>query len=278
MTSQNSRGVLLYAKNNTEFNYVKQACVAAAMAKHYLNVPVALITPKDELEDDVSIFDYVIDWKSGVEQVINKRPIYIDGKATIINWHNLDRLTAYELSPFEETLLIDSDYLIHNNVLNSVWGSNYPMLMNTDNKLPTGPQEHVYELVLADGFPRVHWFTVMYFRKCDETETWFKTAKFVKDNYEFYKVTFRFPYHYYRNDMIAGIASHILGGFEDGYMQPLPVRQINSYPPDSILNVNRGSITLSTDNYPVLLKDTNVHLVNKSDIEKYYDRFMELYS
>jgi hypothetical protein len=278
MTSQNSKGVLLFAKNNPDFNYVKQATVAATMAKHYLGVPVALITPKDELVDDVSVFDYVIDWKSGVEHTINKRPFYINGEAKIITWHNLDRLTAYELSPFEETLLIDSDYLIQNDVLSQIWGSSCPMMMNTHNRKPDGPQHHVYERVIADGFPLVHWFTVMYFRRCEETELWFKTAKFVKDNYDFYKLTFRVPYHYYRNDMIAAIASHILGGFEDGYMKPLPVAQINSYAPEEILSIDHGSITLSTEKYPVLLKDRNIHLVNKLEIEKHYDKFMELYS
>ena len=72
---------------------------------------------------------------------------------------------------------------------------------------------------------------------------------------------FRSPYYYYRNDITAAITSHILGGFEDGYMKPLPVRQINSYPPESILQIGIGKIVLSTDEHPVLLKDTNVHVV-----------------
>ena len=273
-----SKGVLIYAKNNPDFNYVKQASVAAAMAKYYLQVPVALITDKNELTDDVSQFDYVVDWKSSVEHTINKRPFYFDGKAKLINWHNLDRLTAYELSPFEETILIDSDYLIQNNVLNEVWGSNTPLMMNTNTRLPSMLQEHVYELVVADGFPRVHWFTVLYFNKSIQSENWFKTAKFVKDNYDFYKLTFHIPYSYFRNDMVAAVASHICGGMEDGFMKPLPVQQINSYPPDEILEVNKGCITLATESWPVRLDQHNVHIVNKGQIEKHYDRFMELYT
>ena len=60
-------------------------------------------------------------------------------------------------------------------------------------------------------------------------------------------------------------------------MKPLPTRQINSYAPESIIEVNKGSITLNTGEGPVRLKDTNVHLLNKFEIEKYYDRFVELY-
>jgi len=277
MTSQNNtKGVLLFANNNPDFNYVKQATVCATLAKHYLNVPVALITNKDELTDDVSIFDHVIDYKSTAEA--NVRPFYIDGKPKQIQWHNVDRLMAYDLSPFDETILLDSDYIIQNDVLGQVWGNNNPMLMNTGTRVPAGAQEHVTERVVADGFPLVHWFTVMYFKKCKETLQWFEFAKFVKANHNFYKKTFRSPYHYYRNDVTAAIASHILGGFEDGYMKPLPVRQVNSYPPEQILQLDYGKIVLQTDDYPVLLKNTNVHLVNKTEIEKHYDRFMELYA
>ena len=277
MTSQNNtKGVLLFAKNNPDFDYIKQATVAATLAKHYLNVPVSLITDVNTLDSDVSAFDQVIDYKATAES--NVRPYYFNGQAKIIEWHNLDRILAYDLSPYDETILIDADYLIQNNVLGQIWGSTSPMLMNTDTRKPDGPQHHSYELVVADGFPKVHWFTVMYFRKCEETQLWFELAKYVKDNYDFYRTTFRIPYHYYRNDMIAAVTSHILGGFKDGYMKPLPVRQINSYPPETILSIDKDSITLATDKMPVKLLSTNIHMVNKGEIEKHYDRFMELYA
>jgi hypothetical protein len=277
MTSTKNNGILLFAKNNKDFNYIKQAKVSATLAKHYLKVPVALVTPLDDCDEDLSLFDKVIDWKAKVEE-INLRPMYVDGKFKPVTWHNLDRLTAYELSPWDETLLIDSDYLIQNSVLNTVWGSNNPMLMNTHTRIPAKHQQHVYELVIQDGFSKVHWFTVMYFRKCAETEDWFNTAKLIRENYEFYRRTFRVPYHYYRNDITAAIASHICGGFRDGFMKPLPVRQINSFNMENILDINKGSIVLETETIPVLLKDTNVHLLNKQDLEKHYDKFMEIYS
>jgi hypothetical protein len=277
MTLQNkTKGVLLFAKNNPDFNYVKQAIVCATLAKHYLNVPVALVTDKDELTDDISIFDIVIDYKTTVKA--NVRPFYIDGKPKRLQWHNIDRLLACELSPFDETLVLDTDYLIQNNVLNQVWGCNNPMLMNTDTRLPSGPQLHVTENVIADGFPPVHWFTVMYFKKCDETKLWFDFASFVKENHNFYKKVFRSPYHYYRNDIVAAITSHIIGGYEDGYMKPLPTRQINSYPPEQILQIDHGKIVLNTEEYPVLIKDTNIHIVNKLEIERNFNRFMEIYA
>ena len=64
------------------------------------------------------MFDVIVDWKEKVEE-INNDPMYIDGKFKKVSWHNPDRLTAYDV-PLDETLLIDSDYLIQNDVLTSM--------------------------------------------------------------------------------------------------------------------------------------------------------------
>ena len=60
MTTQKNKGVLLFAKNNKDFNYIKQAKVSATLAKHYLNVPVALVTPVDELDENVDLFVHIV--------------------------------------------------------------------------------------------------------------------------------------------------------------------------------------------------------------------------
>ena len=281
-----TKGVIIFAKNNEQFNYIKQAEVAALMAKHYLDVPVSLITLESDYRLNYqgpftnNIWDNVI-YLDNVDVDSNKRAVYIDNKPEKITWYNLDRLLAYDLSPYDETILIDSDYLIQNSVLSNVWGSVEPMLMNTDSRLPSKQQEHIYEKVITDGYPSIHWFTVCYFRKCKETENWFTIAKEIKENNDFYSTTFNSPYSFYRNDITAAIASHIMNGYTDGWIKPLPTRQINSYPPENIIDINKGSITINTGSAevpsPVLLKDTNVHLLNKFEIEKYYDRFIELY-
>ena len=50
MTLQKNKGVLLFAKNNPDFNYIKQAKVSETLEKHYLNVPVALVHPKTNVK------------------------------------------------------------------------------------------------------------------------------------------------------------------------------------------------------------------------------------
>ena len=271
-----TKGVLIFAKNNEQFNYIKQAEVAATMAKHFLDVPVSLITLETDYKDNTSdIWDKVI-YLDDVE-VVNGRGVIVNGKRERITWYNLDRLLAYDLSPYDETILIDGDYLIQNSILSTVWGNVEPMLMNTASRVPSKQQEHIYEKVITDGYPSIHWFTVCYFRKCEQTEQWFTLAKEVKANNDFYSTTFGSPYSFYRNDITAAIASHVINGYTDGWIKPLPIRQINSYAPENIIDINKGSVTINTGTIPVRLKDTNVHLLNKIEIENNYDRFMELY-
>jgi len=271
-----TKGVLIFAKNNEQFNYIKQANVAATMAKYFLDVPVSLITLETDYKDNTSdIWDKVI-YLDDVE-VVNGRGVIVNGKREQITWYNLDRLLAYDLSPYDETILIDGDYLIQNSVLSNVWGSVEPMLMNTASRVPSKQQEHIYEKVITDGYPSIHWFTVCYFRKCEQTEQWFTLAKEVKANNDFYSTTFGSPYSFYRNDITAAIASHVINGYTDGWIKPLPIRQINSYAPENIIDINKGSVTINTGTIPVRLKDTNVHLLNKIEIENNYDKFMELY-
>jgi len=275
-----TKGLIIFAKNNEQFNYIKQAEVAATMAKHFLDIPVSLITLEADYNDNTlynasDVWDKVI-YLDNVE-VVNGRGVIINGKREQITWYNLDRLLAYDLSPYDETILIDSDYLIQNSVLNNVWGNVEPMLMNINSRLPGKQQEHIYEKVITDGYPSIHWFTVCYFRKCEQTEQWFTLAKEIKENNDFYSTTYNSPYTFYRNDITAAIASHIMNGYTDGWLKPLPTRQINSYPPESVIDINKGSITINTTEGPVRLKDTNIHLLNKFEIEKNYDRFIELY-
>ncbi len=272
-----TKGILIFAKNNQQFNYIKQAEVAAAMAKFYLGKPVTLITVEEEYKNNQSkIWDQVI-FLDNVHIEENTRAVYIENKAEKNTWYNLDRLLAYDLSPYDETILIDGDYLIQNGRLNEVWENVEPMLMNIDSRLPAKQQEHIYEKVITDGYQPVHWFTVCFFRKCKQAEEWFTMAKHIKEHYNFYSTTYNSPYRFYRNDITASIASHIMNGYKDGYIKSLPTRQVNSYHPESILDIQLDNITLKTSDGPVRLRQTNVHLLNKIEIEDNYDRFMEIY-
>ena len=51
-----TKGILVFAYNNADIDYVKQAAFLAGRAKEYLNLPVSIVT------DEKSIGDRYKDW------------------------------------------------------------------------------------------------------------------------------------------------------------------------------------------------------------------------
>ena len=95
-----SRGVILFAFNTNDIDYIEIARQSARLIHQTLNLPVTLVT---DLVTNSDIFDNVV-YTTNI--LSNVKP----DKGT--NWRNGGRYQAYELSPYEETLLIDSDYLM----------------------------------------------------------------------------------------------------------------------------------------------------------------------
>ena len=93
--SEKSKGVILFATNTDTVDYVAIAHRAERLINHYLNLPVTIIET--------------------LQTTANKR--YNIDTGTFETWNNKGRGTAYDLSPYDQTLLIDSDYLIFDNNL-----------------------------------------------------------------------------------------------------------------------------------------------------------------
>ena len=111
-----SQGVVLIARNNTEIDYIKQAVFLAKRITHYLDIPVSVITDsEDYLKNsfDYTVFDQIISipWT----EVKNNR-IFFDGSLAhkTAPFKNDIRDQVYDLSPYDETLLLDTDYIISN--------------------------------------------------------------------------------------------------------------------------------------------------------------------
>ena len=88
--SGKSRGVVLFAENTDTINYLAIAHRAERLINHYLDLPVTII--------------------GGESSIKNKR--YNTDSGEFEPWNNSGRHAAYELSPYDQTILLDSDYLI----------------------------------------------------------------------------------------------------------------------------------------------------------------------
>ena len=92
-----SKGVLIFAQNNSTDNYVQQAYLCAMSGIHSGNKHFTLVTDKEVDNDTAFIFDKVIVLKH--DQASNSE------------WKIENRWKAFDLSPYKETIVVDSDVL-----------------------------------------------------------------------------------------------------------------------------------------------------------------------
>jgi hypothetical protein len=267
-----TKGVVFYAKNNGFFDYIAQAEVAALLVKHFMDVPVALICDKSETPD-TDRFDEIIniDFDAG-----NIRR-YEDGKHH--DYFNINRLDVFDITPFDETLVLDTDYLVQNRALDSIWGCSETMLMNSKARQATQWPEGLLNTVLGIGYPNMYWFTACYFKKHNPfVKEFYELAKEVQQNYKYYASVYGVGSKLVRNDYIMTITAHIIGGAAHNFIKPLPVQQINSWE-DEIIALDYEKIVLNNPNdpWPVVLHGQNLHLIQKQQIKQYQSRFEELY-
>ena len=291
-----SRGVLMVAHNNTEIDYFKIACANALMVKKNLNVPVTLVTDKGTLEwgktalteDFVnSCFEntIVVDRDYMFDNTRNFSDTRFSTKP--LQFYNCNHWQIYDLSPYDETLFIDCDYLIMSSALSNCWGSNNDVMSNHRIISPFDTSEP-YTRTIDDMGITLYWATVVYFKKSTVAEHLFSLVKDIQENYAYYRDLYYFTSSMFRNDNSFSIAVHMLNGFSnEGYaIKELPITGLlMSWDTNDIQEVNGiNDITLYVEKPDApgaflltRLKDTDVHIINKWAINRYTDKLIELY-
>lgn len=290
-------GVLLFAHNNKEIDYVKIAYANALMIKKNLNVGVTLVTDdgtmswaktsigEDELNncfENIIIIDRDYDF-----QARNIR-LYRDTAYNVkhLPFYNCNHYLAYDLSPYDETLFIDADYLIMSGALSACWGSNQDFMINSN------IQELMFSRkggsVRIDDFGiKLYWATAIYFKKTKEAETIFSLVKHVYENYRYYRQLYLIPRGLFRNDFAFSIAVHMVNGFLDnGLISELPIAALyKSFDGDDIYSVNDiNDITMMLEkpdgNGKFILtrfKGLDIHIMNKYAVVRKSDDIIRLY-
>ncbi len=173
-----SKGLLFYAYNNEACNYVEMATAACSAARHYHGEEVqgAIITDSDSWETLSGkiqkaarrVFNHIIfadlDYRIGK----NNSRIFRDTNHAKqrASWHNGSRRLAYDLTPFDETLLLDSDYLTQSNGLTSVWGSVEDFMINRKVNMLSVKTDSS-DLIAPFSIP-LYWATAIYFQKTEQ--------------------------------------------------------------------------------------------------------------
>ena len=197
---------LIFAFNNEHTDYVGMAAWNAANIRRHLHIPVAIVTDATE-HARMSEFDRVVAAKreSGGTR-------WFEDYQGRVTWYNAGRSDAFDLTPWDQTLVLDADYVVASDQLK--------ILLDSDQDFLAHGQ--AFDLTGQDNFNGLNhygeynmpmsWATVMMFRRCEHAELIFDSMKMIRNNWRHYKNLHKIASSTYRNDHALSIALNIVNG------------------------------------------------------------------
>ena len=274
-------GAILFAQNNPEIDYIKLAAFAAKRVKEHLGIPVSIITDSRSwlLESQPDhVFDKIIDIEN-VETTQKKK--FNDGSLSFkfLNWKNLSRSQVYDLSPYDRTLVLDSDYIINSDILKSAIDNDYDFQIYKKSKdLAVGRDVSGYERINSYSIP-FYWATVFVFQKNEIMQAFFDLITYIKLNWEYFKILYGIDNSLFRNDYAFSIAIHIMNGKTNGeFATALPGTMTYISDSDILIKTSGDSMQFLVEkhNYigEYLIAKTSgidIHVMNKLSLSRYID-------
>ena len=200
------QGVLIFAQNNKTDDYVKQAYLCALSGMQSGNKNFTLVT--DSLIDEKTSF------------VFDKVIVLEHDDASASDWKIENRWKAFDLSPYDETIVVDSDVLFLDKI---DWNKFKDQeLYFTQNPI-TYRQENINDTYYRKVFHHNHLFNIYtglyYFRKTKTVSRFFELLNIIitdwKDFYDIFCKEFK-PTHV-SIDVCAAIALELMeyNNFQD---------------------------------------------------------------
>jgi hypothetical protein len=219
-----STGALIFALNNEQIDYVAMARWSACNIERHLGIPTHIITNEQVTTTGT-----------------NGR--WFEDYGTNVVWHNESRVNAYELSPWDQTLVLDADYVVASDQLKVLLEADQDFLAH----------RWAYDITGLNNFDGLNyfgqhnmpmwWATVMMFRRGDHARLIFESMTMIRDNWTHYKRLYKNKSPSYRNDHALSIALGIVNGHKLDH---------NSIPWDLASLVPAHDLTqLDTDEYRV---------------------------
>ena len=277
-----SKGIFLIARNNAHIDYVKQAVFLARRIKKYLGVPVTIATESVdylELAFGVDDFDEVITLDDTGE--FNQRYFY-DGALSkkSASFKNNNRASVYDLTPYDETILMDTDYVISNDLLKSCFGSKSNFsIYKKSNDIAKVRDEQEFNTI-SDTSVDFYWATVVYFRKTETNKIFFDLVKHIEEEWNHYRRVYQITSTLFRNDFAFSIAIHIMNGFQNGnFAQELPGSMMYTTDTDILWQLKEDEMMFLVEKKDYLGEYTalktqgqTIHVMNKSSLSRIIDQ------
>ena len=198
-------GALIFAFNNEQTDYLAMAEWSAGRIRRYLDIPVAVVT---------NCVDHTRN--RAFDRVINVEPQtggtrWFEDYAATVTWHNAGRTDAYALTPWDQTLVLDADYVVCSDQLRRVLESPQDFLAHRSAIDAVNPERDFLSTFGNNQFP-MWWATVMMFRKSPTAQYIFDCMEMIKNNWQHYRALYSISEKNYRNDHALSIALGIVSG------------------------------------------------------------------
>jgi hypothetical protein len=244
---EKSRGVVLFAFNTNTVDYELIAKRASKLITHTLNLPVTVLTEMTGTQTNTRL-----------------------GYAHGTQWFNGDRYRAYELSPYDETLLLDSDYLVLDNALSKTLDSTVDYNIMTDNQnfhqTMTG---NMGEMSLD-----YVWATAIAFKKTTKSKLLFDLVGRVQNNYGYYCKLYNIRRSNFRNDYAFAIADNIINGYTASPGIPWAMLTVDKTVKS--LEIKNNKIVVREEDSAHMIPQQSIHIMDKLYLQSdAYEEFIE---
>ena len=272
------KGIVIFAHNSRKVDYSLMSIIAGGLAKKHLQLPVSLITDQSTM-DWMSSSSSIKDAESIFDQIIITERPYSENYRTLSDGNLIDnvpfinnnRYSVWNLTPYDRTLLIDSDFLIFSDRLKSHIDCDIDLMIGESMIDLGGNRVGTLDRYVSDTGPNLYWATNVVFTKNENTKIFFDLVDYIKENYSYYCDLFRFYPRPYRNDISFSVAKHILDGYSKSKEQSLPPIPTTT-DKDLLVDIDANGkliflINQGNDDYiAISIKNQDVHVMNKQSL------------
>ena len=247
-----TKGVLLFCFDTADVHYhrILERCVS--LIKLNLRLEITVVTDYDTYKKLKPLG--FINYKFIEPELGNTK----NGS----EWRNVDRHMAYELSPYDVTLVMDIDYFPFTDNLRQFLDTEYDFLISKD----------AHDLTNVGSFDMrkwsmidMVWATVFVFKKGPKARRIFDTVKYVKQYYHHFNEMYRIRAKNFRNDYAFAIALQQANGFTTYDTMPLSIATL---PPGcKVIKMTDTGIAWQCNDQINYTENQDVHVLNKEIVD-----------
>jgi hypothetical protein len=243
-----TKGVLLFCFDTPDFQYHKILEKCVALIKKNLRLQITVVTDFETFKN-IKPLGFV-HYKFIEPELGNKK----HG----LEWRNVDRHMAYELSPYDTTLVIDIDYFPFTDNLSQFLDTGYDFLISKDAHDLTN--RNSFDTKRSSMIDMV-WATVFVFKKGKKAKRIFNMVKYVKDYYAYFLDLYRIRDRRFRNDYAFAIALEQANGMITYDTMPM---KLPTLPLDCrVLQMDEQGLAWQYNDQVNYTRGQDVHVLNK---------------